>query len=419
MRIKELLQSKFSKDTIWLMLAQGLTLLSGFFITIHISLHYGIQELGYFHQSLAFYMILMTLFGFGLNNTLIKKTAVQSSKLIDEARYLATTLSVTFVINLSLSSICLLFLNLNEGLLSSPELTQLVKINLLALPFFGLNKNFGAYYSGQRNQRKVAVIRSVRWILLAGSVLLCSILNYPLEVLMYAFLITETILLSYNLLSNSTIFKFRPSLKLAKEVVLFGLGSYISEITSIVNASADVIIIGYLLSAEDAGNYSFIIYFVKTIYIFPGILMQNVSPIISNHWARNSIPELNKKLSELRNINSTILTVQLIGLTMLFIVLNLWFRNNTIVILPFCISIIGSYFFALISWGGSILIMTGKLRANFYRTLLVLVISILSIFLFTSLFGFIGSAIAISLNGIASFFLLRTFIHQNTGIKLA
>lgn len=419
MNIKAMLQSKFSKDTIWLMLAQGLTVFSGFFITIHIGVSYGIRELGYFHQSLAFYMILMTLFGFGLNNTLIKKTAAKFSSLSDEANFVGTTICLTFLINVSLTGLSLLILQLKPGLLSSMELVQLMHINLLALPFFGVNKNFVAYYSGQRDQRKVALIRCVRWGLLAGTVLICSLFHFSLELLMYSFLITESLILLFNLLSNRHIFKFRPSFQLAKEAVGFGLGSYISEITSIVNASADVVIIGYLLSAKDAGNYSFIIYFVKTIYIFPGILMQNVSPIISNHWANKSIGELNKKLSKLRNVNMIILTVQLIGVTLLFIVLNLWYRNNTSVILPFCISIIGSYFFALISWGGSILIMTGKLRANFYRTLLVLMFSITSIFLFTSLFGFIGSAIAISFNGIISFFLLRTFIHQNTGIKLA
>ena len=419
MKAKEIIRSKFSRDTLWLILAQGFTLLSGFFITLFIGNSFGIGELGYFHQSLAFYMVLTTLFGMGLNNTVIKKTAAAKSDNSNEVNFTGSVLVITLFTSTILTSLTILLLLTIPDILSSNELLDLLIINLLALPIFGLNKNFAAYYSGKRNQQKVALIRCFRWTSTALFIFTFSEWQFSLTETMFSILIVESLILIYNVFSNRVLWKFQFSKSEAKNAISFGLGSYISEVASIVNTSIDVIIIGYLLSHEEAGTYSFIIYFVKTLYIFPGILMQNVNPIISGHWSNNTIHELNHKLGRLRSVNTIILSVQSIGLILLFVLLIGYFKNVSDAILPFCISVLGSYFFALISWGGSILIMTGKLKANFYRTLLVLLINVLSIYLFTDIFGLMGSAVAICLNGITSFILLRTFIYHNTGIKLA
>ena len=236
---------------------------------------------------------------------------------------------------------------------------------------------------------------------------------------MASFVIIELLLLLYNLVSNSRILKSKISPRIAKEILFFGLGSYISEITSVVNTSMDVIIVGYILNSKEAGSYSFIVYFIKTLYIFPGILMQNLSPVIAQHWARRTISELNNKLNKLRRVNVVILLLQSVMLIILFIAASYFFKDELSNHLGiFAIALIGSLLFASISWGGSILIMTGKLRANFFRTSSVLLLNILSFGILTSAFGITGSAVAIAFNGLSSFLLLRGFIHHQTGIKL-
>ncbi|NRA11558.1 MAG: oligosaccharide flippase family protein [Crocinitomicaceae bacterium] len=332
---------------------------------------------------------------------------------------LTANLSSTLVISIVLSSFVVFLTILSPNIFSSAQLATILPIHLAALPLFNLNKNFRSYYCARRNQKKIAIIKTMRWTGLAALLYFFSVSNFELAEMMLAFIIVEGAIVIYNVLSNLNSFNFSFKKKLVRETFAFGLGSYVSEITSIVNSSMDIIIVGYLLSSADAGRYSFIIFFVKTLYIFPGILMQNINPIISHHWAQNQISELNVKLKKLRIVNILVLTIQATALLLVYNFLMTFLKHtNNASFEAFSISLIGSYVFALISWGGSILIMTGKLKANFQRTSLVLILNLVSIIVLTFYFGFIGSVLAVSLNGITSFMLLRTFIHRKTGLKL-
>jgi len=197
------------------------------------------------------------------------------------------------------------------------------------------------------------------------------------------------------------------------------MGSYVSEITSTFNSSIDIILVAYFLTEQEAGQYSFIAFFVKTLYVFPGILMQNISPIISNHWIKQTISELNSKLKNIRQINLLVLSLQFIVLLVFYKIVITSFKDGfEDTFRSFVIAMIGTFLFAQISWGGSILIMTHKLKANFYRTLIVLILNITVCTLFTYILGLTGGMIAISLNALLSFLLLKNFVYRKTGVRL-
>ncbi|MFT5822590.1 MAG: O-antigen/teichoic acid export membrane protein [Crocinitomix sp.] len=160
-------------------------------------------------------------------------------------------------------------------------------------------------------------------------------------------------------------------------------------------------------------------FFVRTLYVFPGILMQNVTPHISYHWKKNEINILNGKLKKVRNINLIVLLFQFLMLLAIykFVILHITVGFES-TYGAFFIATIGTLIFAQISWGGSVLVMTEKLKANFQRTLIVLILNITVCTLFTSSLGFIGSVSAISFNAVLSFLLLRRFVYRQTGLQL-
>jgi O-antigen/teichoic acid export membrane protein len=206
---------------------------------------------------------------------------------------------------------------------------------------------------------------------------------------------------------------------LIRESISFGIGSFISEITSTFNSSIDIILVAYFLSDQEAGQYSFIAFFVRTLYVFPGILMQNISPIISYHWTKKAITELNIKLHKLRSINMIVLSLQFLMLLVFYKIVILRIKEGfETTYAAFIIAMMGTFLFAQISWGGSILVMTEKLKANFYRTFIVLILNVIVCTLFSYAFGFIGSVTAISANALLSFLLLKTFVYRKTGVKL-
>jgi O-antigen/teichoic acid export membrane protein len=416
---KRLILSKFGIDTLWLLLGQSSAMGAGLFLNIFIGYKYGTASLGIFNQSLAYYLILSKVFALGLNNTLIKKVSEKSRNNADENKLFTTNILVTLLVSASLSSLVIIVIRFSPNLLASDQLQNTLPVMLMALPFFSINKNFGAYYNGNRKQKSVAFQRIYRWTGLALLFFAGSLYQYSIDELMLSFLIVEGTLTLINITQNIKHFNFSISSKLMRESIIFGMGSYISEITSTFNSSIDIILVAYFLTEQEAGQYSFIAFFVRTLYVFPSILSQNISPIISNHWVRKTIEKLNIKLAKVRSINLIVLTAQLIALLVFYKLVILYLKEGfETTYMAFLIAIAGTFLFAQISWGGSILIMTERLKANFQRTLIVLLLNITVCSILTSTMGFMGSVTAISINAILSFLLLKTFVYKKTGVQL-
>ncbi len=418
MKIHQLKKSKFGKDTIWLIFGQFVAMGAGFTLNVYIGYRFDMNSLGLFNQSLAIYLILAILFSLGLNNTLLKKISEKKQDINHEGRLFTNNLLITIVASTSLSAIFMFTILKFPNLLPSDELASTLPSMFLALPLFCVNKNFAALYSGKRDQKKYALQRVFRWSILVVVFLAGDLANSPIQPLMFAFLFIEAILVVINSILCRKYFNFNISIHIIQSSLYFGLGSYISEITSTVNRYADVVIVAYFLTGEEAGQYSFVAYFVRTLYIFPGVVMQNISPIVSHHWQRKTIADLNQKLRKVRSVNIIVLTLQLGALILLFRILIEMQEGFESSFGGFLIALVGTFLFAQIYWGGSVLIMTERLRANFYRTVLILVANVTICVLGSYTMGFIGSSIALSMSALISFLLLRSFVQRKTGIQL-
>lgn len=423
MKVKHLLskltQSKFSRDTLWLIGAQATVLMVGFVLNMGIEKHYGIAELGYFSQSVSFYMIFSSLFALGLNNTVIKKIADQ--RLSQEQKHLifSQNLFLTMAISFVLSVSVFLMLQFFPTLFSSNELVHLLRIHVIGIPFFSGNKQFAAYYTGERQQHLFAIQRFIRWFGIGVLFFAIVFFNFSLVYVIYAFVLIEILLFVFNVYQNFRSIVFRLDREEIKSSLRFGIKSYIAEIVAVFNSNLDLIILGYLLSSVEIGIYSFLIYFVKSLYIFPGILMQNISPIVANLWENKRYQELQRKISTVSKVNLFIAIFQFLAVILLYYIIVFYFKvslANTL--LYFGIAGLGGFIFSLVSWSGSMLIMAGKLRVNFNRTLIVLTISTVNIFLFSYYFELLGACLAVAINGLFNLIIMTVMIRKEMKLKI-
>lgn len=413
------LANKFSKDTIWLISSQFILLVSGFLINLIISVKLGADKLGVFNQILGYYAIFSTIFSLGLNNTLIKTIAEIDQDKILEDKTLSSNLALTAVFSIVFTVILYIVSIRFPYLFSSPELAKEILFLLLALPLFNLNKNYMAYYTGKRNQKLFSMIRSLRWILLMGYVSIALIFTKDLSIILYSFLFTEGILFIFNTLKLWKHFNFKFDLNLIKNNFSFGFKSFSAELLAVFNDKFDILIIGYFLTNSDVGVYSFFIFFAKSLYIFPGIIQQNINPIISKYWTGNKIHELQTNISKIRKINLIVLLLQTLVVLIVYQILILFvkqeFKNSFVFLFITLIGILPS---ALISWGGSMLVMTGKLKENIYRTLFIMLFSLITTLLFSYYFGLLGASIAVCINSIISFIIMNAFVNKVLGLNL-
>lgn len=417
--VQKFLNSKFSRDTLWLIAAQFVVLLVGFLLNFGIEGHYGLEDLGYFTQTTSFYMIFANLFALGLNNTTIKRVSENSGSPEIQQNVFSQNLLVSIAISSILSLGVYVFLGFFPQVFSSDTLVDLLSAQMIGVPFFSANKQFAAFYSGQRMQKAFAIQRLIRWVGIGGLLFVFMLLKYPLLYVVLTFVIVEIGLFLYNLVRNFTSIKLRLNFEEIKRNLSFGLKSYIAEILAVFNSNMDVILLGYLLSASNLGIYSFMIFFVKALYIFPGIIMQNISPLISTLWQNKQIEELQRKIKSVVKVNLIIASLQFIGMIIFYYLIVRFFKHSMDgSIFYFVIAGFGAFVFSLVSWSGSMLVMSGKLRVNFYRTLMVLVISTINILVFGYYFELIGACIALGVNGILNFLIMRVLIKKEMGINI-
>ena len=418
-KINKILQSRFSRDTVWLIAAQAVLMISGFGVNLVVGKVQGADELGIFNQALAIYTILSTLFAFGLNNTITKKVAEGHRSVEENQEILASNLVVTACISGALS-LLVSFLAINKpAFFSSSELAEVVYIPMIALPFFNINKNFGAYFTGLRLQKRFAQQRIIRWTIIILFVCGAIAAEQHIKTTLWCFFAAEFTVFCINIFQLRRRVAFRINRKTITENLKFGMKTYVAELISVLNSSLDIILIGYLLNNAETGIYSFIIYFAKTLYIFPGIMMQNLSPIVSKTWASRQFEELKTKMRAIKKVNRIVVSIQLVLLLIAYPVITYFIKQEFKDTLHlFALAIAGAYVFSLISWSGSMLIMTNKLNENIARTFMIIILSASCTLAFTYAFGLHGSCIAYTINGLISFFATSYFIKSSLKLSV-
>jgi len=411
--LKIVLGSKFSKDTVWLLMAQIVLFVCGFFLNFIIVYKSGTAGLGLFNKAMAFYSIASIFFALGLNNTLIKKIAEKNKTLKEENTLFTSNIFFTFLVSAILSTGFVFLNKIATDVLGIKAISQAIVIPFFALPFFNVNKNFMAFYSGKRDQKKVAIERILRWLLLLGFVVATVLSGQSIEIVLYCFLFSEGCLFLFNIYSIRKNIDFNFTRIQVKENFAFGLKTYISEIVSVMNANVDIIIVGFFLSLEEVGIYSFIVFFVKTLAVFPGLIMQNINPIVSEFWTKGDVQELKEKIRKIKRVNFYVVGAQFLTLLLAYKIVTSFIKEEFAgTYLYFIICLTGYLFFALVYWSGGMLIMMGKNKENNIRTLVVLAVCVALQLIFSYSYGLFGACLAMFVSSVLNYFLLKIMINK-------
>lgn len=413
----QLKKDKFTGDTVWLVLSQIVLISSGLLVNLIIGYQFGADTLGVFNQILGFYLILSTFFSLGINNAIIQKIASSEKRYYSDI--FSSNLAITTVSTLFFSTLTIGVASFYPPVFSSSDLAKGLIIAAFSLPFFNWNKNFMAYCTGVRNQKLFSNIRSVRWLMIIGVIGLIAIYSDDPGLLYWSFIVSEVFIFIFFLFKFQELISFGFEKSEVFNNLVFGLKSFTAELFSIMNDKLDLIIIGYLISSTEVGVYSFLIFFAKSLYIFPGILQQNINPIIGKHWVEQRMDELKKLLKGIRMANLIVVVIQALSILVFYKLLTDYYMvefQGSLSYLAF--SMIGVIPLAFIAWGGGILVMTGRLNSNIQRTLFLLIFTILSTLVLVNHFGLQGAVWALVLNGLFGFLLLFGFVKRETGIKL-
>lgn len=415
-----MLRKKFAGDAIWLLVAQVVMMGTNLVANILISTSFGNDVLGVFNQGLAFLLLMSTLVGLGMNSSITKHTASEthwSGVEVMKNRLIMNVFFTLLVSLLFLTAFLMIAINFTSWF-SSEETRAALIIVACSIPLFAINKNYLAFLVGQRKQKQFALLRTLRWTTVLLVVTMSCFYFKESNYCYYSFLVSEIILLSVVVL-NVFGTKFRWEFDTLKQHIFFGLKSYVSEVISISSERLDILLVGYFLTNSEVGVYSFVVFFAKSLYLIPSILMQSINPIISKVHRHNKLRLLNPFLSTLAKRNFMLVSIQLVGVVILYYFITLFFKEEfqgTFYLL--LIAIAGTYLYSFIHWLGAALVMTGHLRINFYRTGIILIVNASILLLMIHFYGLIGAFCAITIGAVINFTLVYFMLKQYLGVQL-
>ena len=408
---------KFSVDTIWLFIGQFFLVFSSFFLNIIVTNYFGVEKLGIYNQALGIYQIIVVVYSIGINNSIIFHIKKESS-FSEQSKVFTSNFVISAVASILLSSITYLITKNFPYLYSSIELARVMLPIIPAIPLFILSKNFMALNTSLRNHKSFALIRSARWVLLIVFTWVFSSLFNDFDLIFIVPFLGEFLILIYCIVINRSKLEFDFRTNEIFSYLKFGISSNASEIFSTLSAKGDLLILGYVLSDLQMGQYSFLIFFAKSLLVFPGILQQNVNPIIKDYFHLNKVHDLISIFKRIKIINFIVLILQIILICIIYPIVIKYIEgyNDTYLLLIFALFSI--FPLATISWGGAILVMTGKLKANLVRTLAIVLFSMLSLFFLSIYFSLYGAIFSIFLTSCLSAYLLNSYSSKVLKVQL-
>ena len=148
--------------------------ISGILLNIIVGIYYDAATLGVFNTVYAMYILLSQVCVFGQNFTILSFVSNDFDKKIRK-EYLINSLFLTVSVSL-MACLLLYFMAPLFGIIfNSIKVATGIKIVVIALPAFAINKILTGYLNGTKNLKAFAFFRTLRMVLIA---LLCTSFVY-------------------------------------------------------------------------------------------------------------------------------------------------------------------------------------------------------------------------------------------------
>lgn len=392
---------------------------TGLLLNTIIAAYYGIDSLGIFNETYAWYMVLSQISVWGIHMAIVKFVPETYDQEL-RGSILKTGLFVTIIISIFLVLISeLIVIYVING-----PFSKSMSLAFLGLIFISVNKVLQNYINAIEKMAAYALITSLRYIVLGLSALLFSIARIQAVYLSLVFPITEIIVLLFLLVFFVIKIPVKGTIKktLIKEILSFSTTILPSYLVTELNTKVDVICLGFLLNdPSQIGVYSFAILFTEGFYMLYIVIRKIINPSLAESNAYGNIKE------KVRNINNKLKRYLIPGGMAAYVIVAIVFylicqllnraeyRVGLVYILIICGSMIINGKFIVF---GDLFAQVGlPLEESILNILTVISNFVLNVMM-VLLFGTIGAAIATAISyGIYSFY-LRKRINKRTGIVI-
>lgn len=278
---------RIAKNTTVLFIAQMITYVIGFFITVYTVRYLSVDNFGILSTALALTGILMVLMDLGLGTLTVREVARDKSL---TQKYVGNTIIMKLILSFSTFLLTVLIVNI----IAYPEVTKLV-VYILTISFI-FNALSSIFYSIFQSFEKME-FQSVATILNSLVMLIGIILAiyFQLDVIAFAtvYLIANGVNLIYNLIVYTWKF-YLPRVEVDfgfwKPTIREALPLSMTSIFSMMVFRVDTVILSIIKGAEAVGFYNAAYRLMEALIFFPAVYTTSIFPVFSSLYITSRKP---------------------------------------------------------------------------------------------------------------------------------
>ena len=414
---------KFAFDVGITFFASVVTLPLGFIITILLGRYLGAGDLGLYRMTSTIYGIVVLIATIGIPAAMIKYVAEfkedrpKFNQIVSSGVITSLFLGIGFIALFYFSS------SIFAGIFNMPGLSGLIKMLSPVFPFALVSGVLFGLLNGLREMKKYAtatIIGSVLMVIITVSLIYCgfgvagAVIGIVLSSVGSCLFL---IFVSRNYF-EITLSEYVPT---TKKMLKFGAQIFGGDATSMINYQADILLIGYFLTATDVGYYAVAVGLSRFFWIIPQAIQRITFPAISEYWAKNNYSALQMMIDKSMKYSACILLP--IGLGVGFFakdIITMIFTEEFIYsVLPLQVLLIGTVTYSIvIKTIGGASSAAGRpdldLKAASISAMMNIVLNVALI----PQFGIIGAAIATTISLIMGAFIALSWCIKLLSLKI-
>jgi len=415
---------KFIKDVGWSFVSLGISALVHFILRVILARYFSVDEIGLYSLSFTAYSFGLTLSAFGINAALTKYTA-QYREDTSKISALFTAGSVlSFAIGI-LMGLLLYVISpfVANTLLHMPEMTNLLRIVAISLPFIALQKAELGFLNGQRRMRLFAFINIFQNVFVLALTIVLVVLGFELSGAVWGLVlpvVITSILPAFLLREYFMGFNIRQYAPMIKALLSFGFFVVLANTISTTQGQIDTLLLGFYMTEAEVGYYTTALIIIAGLRLPASAIQLITSPTIATYWGNNDI-----KAIELL-INGVMKMTAIFMLPVVFIV---GFFANDLTVLLFGesyaptalllqILLAGLLIGSIQTSVGGALASTSYVKVIFRIGMFTLLLSAISNIVIIPIYGMTGAAVAHSFITIISAIVNLVLVHRLVKVKI-
>ena len=410
-------RKKFAFDIGITFFASTLAMLVGFVITLLLGRYLGADDLGLYRMIYTIYGIAVMVVTIGTPAAIIKYVAQYKENKYKFNQIVSSGIITSLFLGIGFTIVFYFSSGIFAAIFNMPELSNLLKILSPVFPFALVNGVLLGLLNGIREMKKYAAATILQSILMVIITLTLIYFGFGAAGAVVGVVLSTAVSCMFLILISRSYFEitFHNYVLITKKILSFGAQIVGADAINMINYQADVILIGYFLTAKDVGYYAVAVGLSRLIWLIPQAVQKITYPATSEYWTKNNHISLQMMIDKSMKYTSFILLPVGVGLGFFAkeIIILIFGTEFIFAVLPVQILIVGTVIFGLVKAIGGSLSGIGRVDINLKVTGFGAMTNIVLNFLLIPTYGIAGAAIAT----ITSFIIIAIlFIYLTTSI---